>query len=153
MRVRTWGAAPALMAAAVGVVAVTAGEEPSAEYAAAMRTLEAAARGLGEGLDARDHAVMNEHIIRARPAIDLVQQYWRQRAGSDGDQVEDAVDAIRAVSKSVSEISVAVHLMSLSPNPLAVEGAELALTNLHAACTTCHEAYRAEQPDGGYLIK
>ncbi len=140
------GLVAALAAAAV------AGEKPSAEYAAAMRTLEAAARGLGEALDARDHGTMNEHVIRARPAIELVQQYWRDREG-DGDQVRDAVDAIRAVSKSVSEISVAVHLMTLSPNPLAVEGAEIALTNLHAACATCHAAYREQQPDGGYLIR
>ena len=133
--------------------AAAAGEKPSAEYAAAMRTLDAAARGLGEALDARDHATMNEHVILARPAIELVQQYWRERAGPDRDQVQDAVEAIRAVSKSVSEISVAVHLMTLSPNPLAVEGAEIALTNLHAACAACHAAYREPQPDGGYLIK
>ena len=133
--------------------AAAAGEKPSVEYAAAMRTLDAAARGIAEALDARDHATMNEHIIVARPAIELVQQYWRDREGDDGDQVEDAIDAIRAVSKSVSEISVAVHLMTLSPNPLAVEGAEIALTNLHAACAACHAAWREQQPDGAYLIR
>ncbi len=133
--------------------AAAAGEKPSAEYADAMRTLEAAARGLGEALDARDHGAMNEQIIRARPAIEIVQQYWRDREGDDRDQVADAVEAIRTVSKSVSEISVAVHLMNLSPNPLAVEGAELALTNLHAACAACHAGYREPQPDGGYLIR
>ena len=152
MRGRACGLALSFVAAALAAT-VAAGEKPSAEYAAAMRTLEAAARGLEEALDARDHGTMNEHVIRARPAIELVQQYWREREGDDGDRVRDAVDAIRAVSKSVSEISVAVHLMTLSPNPLAVEGAEIALTNLHAACAACHAAYREQQPDGGYLIR
>jgi cytochrome c556 len=151
MRIPNCGLVLGLVAAVAATVA--AGEKPSAEYAAAMRTLDVAARGLGEALDARDHAAMNEQIILARPAIELVQQYWRARENDNGDQVEDAVDAIRAVSKSVSEISVAVHLLTLSPNPLAIEGAELALTNLHAACAACHAAYRAQQPDGRYLIK
>ncbi len=43
--------------------------------------------------------------------------------------------------------------MGLSPNPVAVEGAQLALKNLQAACARCHQAHRVEQPDGTYLIK
>lgn len=129
------------------------GEKPTDAYAGAMRTLDAASRGLSAALDDRDHAVMNEHVIDARPAIELVQQYWREREAAGDADVEDAVEAIAAVSKSVSEISVAVHLMSLSPNPVAVEGARLALDNLGAACAACHAAYRVEQPDGSYLIR
>ena len=144
-----------LAAGIVAALAVTAvaGEKPTAEYSDAMQTLAAAARGLGEALEARDHETMNEHVIRARPAIELVQQYWRERDSAGAEDVEAAVEAIRTVSKSVSEISVAVHLMTLSPNPVAVDGAELALGNLHAACAACHAAHREEQADGSYLIK
>ena len=134
-------------------VAGAAGEKPTEEYAGAMRTLDTAARGLAEALEARDHATMNEHVIDARPAIELVQQYWREREAAGAEDVEEAVEAIRAVSKSVSEISVAVHLMTLSPNPVAVDGAELALGNMRAACAACHAAHRVEQPDGSYLIR
>lgn len=153
MRIRRCGPALAL-AAALAAAAAAAGERPTAEYAGAMRALDSAARGLDAALAARDHAAMNEQVIRARPAIELVQRYWRGRERDGGaDQVEEAVEAIRAVSKAVSEISVAVHLMSLSPNPLAVEGAEIALANLRAACAACHAAHREEQPGGRYLIK
>ena len=138
-------------AAAAGANAVS--EKPTKEYAGAMQTLDTAARGLAEALEARDHATMNEHVIDARPAIEVVQSYWRERDAAGADDVEAAVDAIAAVSKSVSEISVAVHLMTLSPNPVAVDGAELALGNLRAACAACHAAYRVEQPDGSFLIR
>ena len=142
----------------LGIVAAlaataAAGEKPTAEYSDAMRTLAAAAGGLAAALDARDHETMNEHVIRARPAIEVVQRYWRERDAAGADDVEDAVEAIRTVSKSVSEISVAVHLMTLSPNPVAVDGAELALDNLRAACAACHAAHREELADGSFLIK
>ncbi len=150
-----WRCALASGAAAAAVVAVAGAvdEKPTEEYAGAMRALDTAARGLAEALEARDHATMNEHVIDARPAIELVQQYWREREAAGDEDVEEAVEAIRAVSKSVSEISVAVHLMTLSPNPVAVDGAELALGNMRAACAACHAAHRVEQPDGSYLIR
>ena len=157
MRLRLQAGASALAlgiaAAAVGAGANAVGEKPTDAYAGAMQALDAASRGLSEALDARDHAAMNEHVIDARPAIELVQQYWRERDAASPDEVEVAVDAIAAVSKSVSEISVAVHLMTLSPNPVAVEGARLALDNLRVACANCHTAHRVEQPDGSFLIQ
>ena len=143
----------ALGIAAALVAAAAAAEKPTAEYKGAMRSLATAARGLGEALEARDHDAMNDHVILARPAIELVQQYWREREAAGAEDVEDAVEAIRAVSKSVSEISVCVYLMTLSPNPVAVEGAEVALDNLRAACAACHAAHREQQADGSYLIK
>lgn len=142
-----------IVAAAAAAGANAVGEKPTKEYAGAMRTLDTAARGLAAALEARDHATMNEHVIDARPAIEVVQSYWRERDAVGADDVEAAVDAIAAVSKSVSEISVAVHLMTLSPNPVAVDGAELALGNMRAACAACHAAHRVEQPDGSYLIR
>ena len=156
MRIRKCALALALgiiVALAAAAAAAAAAEKPTAEYTGAMRALATAARGLSEALEARDHATMNEHVILARPAIELVQQYWREREAAGADDVEDAVEAIRAVSKSVSEISVAVYLMTLSPNPVAVEGAEVALDNLRAACAACHAAHREQQVDGSYLIK
>lgn len=143
----------ALAIAAVLAATVAAGEKPTAEYTGAMRALAAATRGLDEALEARDHDTMNEHVIQARPAIEVVQQYWRERDAAGADDVETAVEAIRTVSKSVSEISVAVHLMTLSPNPVAVDGATLALGNMRTACAACHAAHREEQADGSYLIK
>ena len=148
-----WKGSLALGIAAAMVATAAAGEKPTAEYAGAMRSLDTAARGLREALEARDHATMNEYVILARPAIELVQQYWRDRETAGAEDVEDAGEAIRAVSKSVSEISVAVHLMTLSPNPVAVYGAEVALIDLRAACASCHAAHREEQADGSYLIK
>ena len=150
---RIWKGSLALGIAAAMAATAAAGEKPTAEYAGAMRSLDTAARGLREALEARDHATMNEYIILARPAIELVQQYWRDRETAGAEDVEDAGEAIRAVSKSVSEISVAVHLMTLSPNPVAVYGAEVALIDLRAACASCHAAHREEQADGSYLIK
>ena len=151
MRIGTRSLALGIVAALAAAAA--AAEKPTAEYTGAMRALATAARGLGEALEARDHETMNEHVILARPAVEIVQQYWRDRGAAGGEHVEDAVEAIRTVSKSVSEISVAVHLLTLSPNPVAVEGAEIALSNLRAACAACHAAHRVEQPDGSYLIR
>ena len=150
---RRCGLVLGIAAVSVALGANAVGEKPTEEYSGAMRALDAAARGLAEALEARDHATMNEHVIDARPAIELVQQYWREREAAGTEDVEEAVEAIRAVSKSVSEISVAVHLMTLSPNPVAVDGATLALGNMRAACAACHAAHRVEQPDGSYLIR
>ena len=67
--------------------------------------------------------------------------------------VEDAIDLARAASKSISEISVAVYMLTLSPNPMAKEGAQLATKNLLSACTDCHTAHRERLADGSYHIK
>lgn len=131
-------------------LAADASEPPTAEYKAAMESLATVSKGLAAALEARDHETMNEHVIAARRALEVVQKYWRQAGVDDTDE---AVEAVRAASKSISEISVAVHLMTLSPNPVAVEGAQIALTNLRAACARCHAAHRVEQPDGSFLIK
>ncbi len=131
-------------------LAADANEPPTAEYVDAMQTLATVSKGLATALEARDHKTMNEHVIAARPALELVRAYWRD---ADVDGTDAAMEAVRAASKSISEISVAVHMMTLSPNPIAVGGAQLALKNLRAACTRCHAAHRVEQPDGTYLIK
>ena len=131
-------------------LATSANENPPKEYADAMKSLAIVARGLPQALDARDHEKMNDYILLARPALDVVQKYWRDR---DIDHTDEANTAIRDASKSISEISVSVHLMSLSPNPLAVEGAEIALRNFQTACTTCHATHRLELPNGTYRIK
>lgn len=131
-------------------LAASASEPPTKEYVDAMQTLSAVARGLAVAIDARDHEAMNEHVVAARPALQLVQQFWRDAGVDDTDE---AIEAVRAASKSISEISVAVHLMGLSPNPVAVEGAQIALETLRAACARCHTAHRVEQPGGRYLIK
>ena len=148
MRSRVWW--PTCAVLGVLGLATHANERPTKEYVEAMRTLDGAARGLGHAIDARDHEAMNEHVLAARPAIQLVQQFWRDKGVKEAD---DALEAAHAVSKAISEISVAVHLMNLSPNPLAVEGAQFAMENLRTACATCHRAHREELPDGTYLIK
>lgn len=131
-------------------LAADADEPPPPEYQKAMQSLAAVSTGLTEAIEARDHETMNDHVIAARPAIETVLKYWRE-AGAEESSL--AIEAARAASKSISEISVAVHLMSLSPNPVAVEGAQIALKNFRQACTTCHTAHRIEQPDGTYLIR
>ena len=128
----------------------SANEKPPKEYVDAMKSLAIVARGLPLALDARDHERMNDHILLARPALNVVQKYWRDRGVDDTDK---ANAVIRAAAKAISEISVSVYLMSLSPNPLAVEGAEIALKNFQTACKTCHSTHRLELPSGIYRIK
>ena len=122
----------------------------SEEYVEAMRSLGTVAQGLGPAIDDQDHEAMNALVLRTRLAVDVVQQFWRD---SGVEETDVALETVRATSKAISEISVAVHLMNISPNPVAVEGAQIALKDLRAACATCHAAHRDEQPDGSYLIK
>ncbi len=126
---------------------VSASEKPTDEYVEAMKALATVAQGMGPAIEADDHAAMNDLVIMARPALDVLQTYWMDRA------VEDAIDLARAASKSISEISVAVYMLTLSPNPMAKEGAQLATKNLLSACTDCHAAHRERLPDGSYHIK
>ena len=131
-------------------LAASAAERPTKAYVAAMKSLETVSHGLDQAINSHDHQTMNQHIILARSALAVVQRYWRDSAIDDDD---DAIKTISGASRAISEISVAAYLMGLSPNPVAVEGAELALKNLRTSCTTCHTAHRLELPDGSYLIK
>ena len=131
-------------------LAANASEQPTADYVDAMKTLDAVVLGLSHAVDAWDHEAMNQHVLRARPALKTVLKYWRDRGV---DEADEAITAVRAAVRAVSEISVAVHLMSISPNPVAVEGAQIALENFKSACTTCHAAHREEHPDGSFRIK
>ena len=128
-------------------LAADASEKPTDEYVEAMKALATVAQGMGPAIEADDHAAMNDLVMLARPALDVLQTYWMDR------EVEDAIDLARAASKSISEISVAVYMMTLSPNPVAKEGAELATKNFLAACTDCHAAHREQLPDDSYRIK
>ena len=128
-------------------VAAHASETPTKEFVEAMKSLKVVDQGLGQAIDAGDHKAMNKYVILARPALEVVESYWRKR------QVDDALEAARAASKAISEISVSVHLMGISPNPLAVEGAQFAIKNFRSACTTCHTAHREKLADGSYRLK
>ena len=140
-----------IAALAVGMTAlgfvVVAGEVPSEEYVEAMKTLQVVADGLGPAIEAGDHEAMLEYVVMARPALLVNETYWFER------DEEPGVEAAKAASKAVAELSVAVHLMSLSPNPIAQEGARQANETFLGACVTCHEAHREELPDGTYRIK
>jgi hypothetical protein len=127
--------------------AATASEKPSDEYVKAMRSLDDAADGLKEAISAADPAEMDKYVIIARSALSVVEKYWTER------KVEDAIASAGNASAALSEISVAQYLMSLTPNVLAQEGAELALGKLLAACAACHKAHREELQDGSYRIK
>ena len=122
-------------------------EKPSEEYIEAMKALAIVAQGLGPANEVGDHETMYDLVVLARPALDVLQEYWSAR------EVKDATEFVRAAAKSISEISVAVHLLTLSPNPIAQEGARLSTKNLLATCRACHVAYREERPDGSYRIK
>ena len=150
VRVNILGAALTCGALALAGLVASASERPTVEYVDTMKTLDAVALGLSHAVDAWDHEAMNQHVLRARPALNIVLKYWRDRGV---DETDDAITAVRAAVRAVSEISVAVHLMSISPNPVAVEGAQIALENLKSACTTCHAAHREEHPDGSFRIK
>ena len=127
--------------------ALRAAEKPSAEYVQAMRTLATVAEELPKSLVADDVKALDQLVIKARPALDVVEKYWTDR------QVEDALQTAQAASKAIAEISVAVHLMRSGPNPLATEGAQESIKSFLAACATCHLAHRESLPDGTYGIK
>ena len=128
-------------------LAAHANEEPTKKYVEAMKSLEVAVQGLGQAIDAGDHKAMGRYVNVARPALEVVESYWRER------RIDDALETARAASKAISEISVCVYLMGISPNPVAVEGAQIAIKSLRTACTTCHTAHRETLPDGSYRIK
>ena len=127
--------------------ALRASEKPTDDYVEAMKALAVVAQEMGPANEAADHVSMNELVIRARPALDVLQKYWLDR------EAENAIGFVRAASKAIAEISVAVHLMTLSANPVAQEGARLSTKNLLATCGACHAVYRERLPDGSYRIK
>lgn len=135
-------------ACALGIgLAARASEKPSKDYVQAMKTLQTVAEGLPKSLAAEDHAAMDQLVIAARPAIGVLEKYWTDR------KAEDALAIAQKASKAISEISVAVHLLSAGPNLLAVEGAQESIKNFLAACAACHAAHREKLPDGSYMIK
>ena len=117
---RVWAVCSVIVV--LGLVA-DASEEPSEEYIDAMKTLAIVAQGMSPAIDAGAYTAMNELVILARPALAVLEKYWMER------EVEDATDLARAASKSIAEIAVAVHLLTLSQNPLAIEGAQVATRN------------------------
>lgn len=133
--------------AALLAVTVAATEKPSEEHVQAMKTLATVAKELPERLAEDDAPALDKLIIAARPAIAVIDGFWRARGP------EAAVGHVEAVSKSISEISVAVHLMADGPNPIATEGAQHSIKNLTQACAACHLAHRVTLPDGTYGIK
>lgn len=137
------------MLAGISTLALTtrADEPPSAEYVQAMKTLEAVSNELPRRLSAEDAEGLNALVIRARPALATLEQYWAAR------KIDEAVDIAQRASKAIAEISVAVHLMTDGPNPIAVEGAQASIQSLQASCTACHAAYRRTLPDGSFAIK
>lgn len=128
-------------------LAVRADDTPSAEYAAAMKTLDAVSRELPRSLAAEDAKGLDALVIRARPALATLEQYWTTR------KLDDAVEMAQRASKAIAEISVAVHLMADGPNPIAVEGAQDSIKTFQASCVTCHAAYRVTLPDGSFAIR
>jgi len=141
---RVWAVCSVIVV--LGLVA-DASEEPSEEYIDAMKTLAIVAQGMNPAIDAGAYTAMNELVILARPALAVLEKYWMER------EVEDATDLAQAASKSIAEIAVAVHLLSLSQNPLAIEGAQVATRNFLGTCKACHTGHREALPDGGYRIK
>lgn len=150
-----WGMVCAAMVAGVlgpgaGVrvrAALAAEEKPPADYVAAMRTFASVSKGLTEALAAEDADRLDKLVIEARPALLTVEQYWTAR------KVEEAVEIAQRASKAIAEISVAVHLMSDGPNPIAIEGAQDSAKTFQATCAACHTAHRVTLPDGSFAIK
>lgn len=124
-----------------------ADEKPSPEYVEAMTTLAAVSEELPRRLAAEDASGLDKLIIKARPALATLEQYWTAR------KVDEALELAQAASKAIAEISVAVHLMSDGPNPIAVEGAQDSIRTFQASCVSCHAKFRATLPDGSYAIR
>ena len=126
---------------------VVANEEPTEEYVNAMKTLEIVASELPQVVESGDHAALFELIVKARPAVLVNEEYWMSK------DVEDAIKWSKAATKSISEISVAQYLMSLSTNPVAQDGAAISVENFVKTCDSCHAVHRQQLPDGSYRIK
>lgn len=148
-RLATWLSFLCILGVLAGLFgfSLRAAEKPSADYVEAMRTLATVATELPKSLASDDVKAMDELVIKVRPAIGVVRNYWADR------KVEDALQSIEAAAKAIAEISVAVHLMGTSQSPLAKEGAQESITNFLASCATCHHAHRESLPDGTYAIK
>ena len=134
----------------LSVVPLSSNEQPSDAYIKAMKTFDRGTRNLEKSIQAADHKLMNEQIILLRPVIEFLQQFWRER---DTVETDEASIAIKAAAKAIAELSVSAHLLSISPNPLAIDGARVALQTLQDACQTCHNSHRETQEDGSFIIK
>ena len=121
-------------------VSIGAGERPTPEYVAAMKTLGVVAQGLGKAVETFDFDTIEKYVVAARPALDFVQKFWEQK------KVDDAVQAAQDASASIAELSVSATVRS-------DEGAAVATKSLLGACTTCHDAHREKLSDGSFQIK
>ena len=148
MRIRCFSLIAVMLA--LSVATLSSNEQPSDEYKKAMTTLEQSTHALEKSIQEADHKLMNEQIFLLRPIIEFLQQFWRERGVGETD---DAIVAIKAAAKSISELSVSAHLLSISPNPVAVDGAKVALGTLKNTCHTCHKSHRGTQEDGSFIIK
>lgn len=126
---------------------VLAQDKPSAEYVNAMQTMAVVAKEMPERLAANDVPGMDKLVIAARPAIGVLDAFWSAR------EAEDAKRFVATASKAISEISVAVHLMTDGVNPIAIEGAQESIKALTGTCTACHQAHRTTLPDGTFAIR
>ena len=124
-----------------------AAEKPSAEYVAAMKVLAVVSAQLPQLLATDDVDGLDKAVIKARPALITLEQYWTTR------QVDDALATAQTASKAIAEISVAVHLMSDHPNPIATEGAQESIKTFRASCDSCHAVHRTTLPDGSFEIR
>ena len=144
---RTWTVFAAIFVTAIVGVSVIANEEPTEEYVNAMKILEIVASELPQVVESGDHEALFDLIVQARPAVLVNEEYWMSK------DVEDAIKWSKTLTKSISEVSVAQYLMSLSTNPVAQDGAAISVANFVKTCDSCHAVHREQLPDGTYRIK
>ncbi len=112
-----------------------------------MSTLATVAEGLPKRLAAEDVAGLDQLVIKARPALAVLEKYWTDR------KVEDALEIAQTASKSIAEISVAVHLMGSGPESAGHRRRAGVHQELPRGVRQLPPAHREKLPDGSYVIK
>jgi hypothetical protein len=125
----------------VGLVALGAGaaEKPPAEYAKAMKEIDAAAQKVEKAIKAEDYETVSKSSDEMIEPLKIVQTYWTGKS-------DEAVTMTEDTAKASIDLTVSADLKS-------AEGVTFVAKQLAATCEKCHTAHRESLPDGSFEIK
>jgi hypothetical protein len=116
-----------------------AAEKPPAEYAKAMKDIDAAAQKIDKAMKADDYESVSKSSDEMIEPLKIVQTYWTGKS-------DDAVTMTEDTAKASIDLTVSADLKS-------AEGVAFAAKQLAATCDKCHTAHRESLPDGSFEIK
>jgi hypothetical protein len=115
--------------------ALRAAEAPSAEYAAAMKTLGGAVQGLMKPGGFEEFEAAQKAATDVKAAFAVVDKYWKAKGDTE------AVSLVAAGIKAAGDLGVVAGMTSS-------EGIEAAAKDIAATCAPCHKAHREKVGDG-----